>query len=273
MQTTPNETVPSLTRHDIYVHAVETLIALAVAFVAWRLVLALIDRLFAPHTEGQKSRASTYVDPLKSVISFVVVVVLVLVLLDIWQVDVTSAVWGAGAVTAALAFGAQALVRDWLAGYAIFTQDQFEIGDYVELTLGVGGIVVSGIVVGVGIRTTRLIDKGGRTLFIPNGNIYAVTNGSKARRRIDIKLVLPWCAGANEMQDGLRGIVADAATAISVKSEEVVIRLEDFDAQQATYSVSMRAPESGVSAAEDALRTRIAQALQAKGWLPGGHTN
>ena len=269
MQTTPNETAQTLTQHEIYVHTVETLVALAVAFVVWRIALAGVDRLFAPRLATQHSRASTYVNPLKSLIGFAVLVVLTLLLLNIWSVNVSSAVWAAGVVTAALAFGAQALVKDLLAGYSIFAQDQFEVGDYIELMLGTNS-QVSGIVEAVGMRTTRLIDKGGRTLFIPNGNIYVVTNASKGRRRIEIKLVLPWCTGANEMHEGIRVIVADAASAISVKSEEVVIRLEDFDAQQATYSVSMRAPESGVSAAEDALRTRIAQALQANGWLPGG---
>jgi moderate conductance mechanosensitive channel len=70
----------------------------------------------------------------------------------------------------AFAFGAQQIVRDVLAGFFMFTEDQYGVGDLVDLGHA------SGTVEEVSLRVTRLRDAEGRVWFVPNGQIVRVAN-------------------------------------------------------------------------------------------------
>lgn len=81
---------------------------------------------------------------------------------------------GAGIAGVALGFGAQSLVRDFLVGLFILFEDQFALGDQIELA------EVSGTVEGFTLRITKLRDQDGKIWYVPNGEIRRVGNRSQA---------------------------------------------------------------------------------------------
>ncbi len=93
---------------------------------------------------------------------------------------------GAGIVGVALGFGAQSLVRDFLSGIFILLEDQYGVGDLIDL--GEGSKPVRGHVESITLRVTRLRDVHGTVWYVPNGEIRAVGNKSQdwARSVIDI---------------------------------------------------------------------------------------
>lgn len=246
--------------------ASETAIALVVAFVVWRLAIAAIDRFFARRLLLRHPRVTTYLSPVKSLVGIVIFIALLLAVLNVWSVNIGPAIWSAGAITAVLAFGAQWIVRDLLAGYSIFAENQFDVGDRIEITTGINSMV-SGIVEAIGLRTTRLIDRHGRTVFIPNGNIYVAINLSKGVRKLEITLTLPWRDSVEAMKGELQRVATDAAAAAKAGADDISISLDDFDAKQGTFRISLRTPQEHIDANEAMFRERIAAALQAKGWL------
>lgn len=86
----------------------------------------------------------------------------------------------AGIVGIAVGFGAQNLVRDFISGLFMLAEDQYGIGDIVDLGDAIG------IVEGVSLRTTRLRDIGGTLWHIPNGEIRRVGNMSQEWARVVI---------------------------------------------------------------------------------------
>ena len=104
--------------------------------------------------------------------------------LDVLGWDVKPLLVGAGILGAALGFGAQSLVRDVIAGAFILIEDQFSVGDAVE----VSGVVA--LVEDVTLRSTRLRDFSGRLLFVPNGEMRIVINHSRDWHRsfVDVPL-------------------------------------------------------------------------------------
>lgn len=249
--------------------ALETAIALVVAFVIWRLAIAAIDRFFARRLLLRHPRVTTYLSPVKSLVGFVIFIALLLAVLNVWSVNIGPAIWSAGAITAVLAFGAQWIVRDLLAGYSIFAENQFDVGDRIEITTGINSLI-AGIVEAIGLRTTRLIDRNGRTVFIPNGNIYVATNLSKGVRKLEITITLPWRDSVAAMKSELHKIAAGAATDAKAGDDAITISLDDFDAKQGVFRISLRTPQEQIDANESTFRERIAAALQAKGWLSNG---
>jgi small-conductance mechanosensitive channel len=104
-------------------------------------------------------------------------VALVLVLSEL-GVDVAPILASAGVVGVALGFGAQSLVRDFLAGLFILLEDQFEVGDTVQIA-STGGAVI-GTVDSLTLRVTIVRTQQGSLTVVPNGNIQLLENRSRA---------------------------------------------------------------------------------------------
>ncbi|HVV38514.1 MAG TPA: mechanosensitive ion channel domain-containing protein [Acidimicrobiales bacterium] len=92
---------------------------------------------------------------------------------------------GAGIAGVAIGFGAQALVRDFLSGLFILLEDQYGVGDTIDL----GGDVV-GVVEELNLRTTRVRAADGTVFFMPNGGIARVGNASMdfSRAVVDVPI-------------------------------------------------------------------------------------
>ena len=268
-QTAVTQNAQASQQHELYTHVIESAVALVIAFVVWRLACAAIDRFFARRFLSRHPRATTYVAPVKTLAGFVTLLALVLILLNIWSVNVSPALWSAGVVTAALAFGAQWVVRDLLAGFSIFAETQFDVGDKVQITTGVNSQIF-GTVDAIGWRTTRLIDAHGRTVFIPNGNIYATTNLSKGQERVDVTITTPLTISAGTLRGEIEQAVRKSVSDAKLSGADVDVTLDDANAQEATFAISVHAPNVRNALTEGALRERVVVDLQTKGRLPGG---
>jgi moderate conductance mechanosensitive channel len=248
---------------------VSTAAALVLAILAWRIVYALIDRFYGRRFVSRFiPRVNTFSQLSKSITSFVIFVALVLVLLNIWEVNVAPAVWSAGIVTAALAFGAQAIVRDVLTGFSALLEDQYDVGDVVELVTTVNS-TIAGTVEAVGLRSTRIIDDRGRHIFVPNGAILYAINSSRMPNRQLFTLMLPLRAAIGEMRAKLEEIVLSAAEQAGVRDGTPRVRVQDVGQDGATFAVEFRTPRSEAGATLAAIRERVAAELQNLGWLPG----
>jgi small-conductance mechanosensitive channel len=120
---------------------------------------------------------------LRSVISFIVMVVAALLILGKLGFDLAPLLAGAGIVGVAIGFGSQSLVKDFLSGFFILVEDQFGVGDIVDLEPGISGTVEA-----VSLRTTRLRSVDGTVWHVPNGEIRRVGNMSQhwSRALLDV---------------------------------------------------------------------------------------
>jgi moderate conductance mechanosensitive channel len=109
----------------------------------------------------------------------------------------------AGVVGVALGFGAQSLVKDFLAGICMIFEDQYGVGDAVDLG------EASGTVEAVGLRVTRLRDVEGTVWYVRNGEIIRVGNQSQnwARTVLDIPVALN--QDLQRVQQVLRDVAQD----------------------------------------------------------------
>ena len=130
----------------------------------------------------RKQRAETMGAVLKSVASFAILVIVVIMSLSELSVNVGPLIAGAGIVGVALGFGAQSLVSDFLSGLFMLFEDQYGIGDVVDLG------DATGTVEAVTLRVTRLRDVNGTVWYIRNGEIRRVGNQSQnwARSVLDV---------------------------------------------------------------------------------------
>lgn len=119
-----------------------------------------------------QQRARTIADVLASFLRAAVWAVALLVVFDQLGINLAPLLAGAGIVGLAIGFGAQALVRDVISGLFILVEDQYGVGDVIELG------DVSGTVEEVNLRVTRLRSSNGTVWFVPNGEVRKVGNAS-----------------------------------------------------------------------------------------------
>jgi moderate conductance mechanosensitive channel len=121
---------------------------------------------------------------LRSVVSFVIWLVALLMCLGEVGIDLAPLLAGAGVLGVAIGFGSQSLVRDFLSGMFILVEDQFGVGDIVDLG------EASGTVEAVSLRTTRLRAVDGTVWHMPNGEITRVGNMSQhwSRALLDVEV-------------------------------------------------------------------------------------
>lgn len=135
---------------------------------------------------------------------------------------------GAGVLGIAVGFGAQTLVRDLLSGVFMLIEDQFGVGDVIDVG------EASGTVENVSLRITRIRSVDGIVWHVPNGEIRRVGNQSQQWSRALLDVPVPYAADLTGVialiQDVADGMAADAAWAERILSRPEVWGVERFDA-------------------------------------------
>lgn len=133
----------------------------------------LLARASGLAVERHRQRVSTLGSLLRNVVDVVIGVVTVLTVLAIVGVPMTPLLASAGVGGLAIGFGAQSLVKDYLSGIFMLAEDQFGIGDLIE----VGD--VTGTVLEVSLRVTKVRTAAGTVWYLRNGEILTLGNISQ----------------------------------------------------------------------------------------------
>jgi small conductance mechanosensitive channel len=210
-----------------------------------------------------KQRAQAIGSLLTGAVSLVIWIDALLVILELIGIDITPLLASAGIIGVALAFGAQTLVKDYLAGIFLIIEDQFGVGDVVEFN------AVTGVIEEVALRTTHVRDFTGVLWYLRNGEILSVANRSQGWSLAVVEI--PVATGAEF--DSIRRVVTEVGEAI-VRDREVgpkVLAQPDFMGIEvvAGDALLVRITERCVPehqlVVQRALRERLIEALRAAG--------
>lgn len=155
--------------------AIVIAIALVLQFSCKKVVQGLIRRSVrsakfdSKHEEIQ--REETLISIIYTTSKILIWVVASLLVLQIYNINIAPILAGAGVAGVALGFGAQAIVKDFLAGIFILAENQYRVGDVLMVNQDVAGTVQS-----ISLRMTVLRDLDGRVHYVPNGTIQIATN-------------------------------------------------------------------------------------------------
>jgi small conductance mechanosensitive channel len=122
----------------------------------------------------QTKRADTLAAVLRAGVSAVVWSVATLMILGVFNINLVPLLASAGIAGIAIGFGAQSLVRDCIAGFFILLEDQFGVGDVVDVGEAIGTVE------SVTLRATTLRAVDGTQWTVPNGAIIRVGNRSRS---------------------------------------------------------------------------------------------
>jgi small conductance mechanosensitive channel len=177
-----------------------------------------------------KKRAHTLGNILRHAFLIIITFVAVLMILGELEIQLGPLLATAGIGAIAIGFGAQSLVKDVISGFFIILENQYRIGDVIEVA-GVSGLVES-----VSLRKTVLRDLQGKVHTIPNGEIKVVSNFSKEWSRSVLDLGISYRDDIDQIVDLLIQIGKEMGSEEPYKSAILeplqVLGVEKFDESQ-----------------------------------------
>jgi moderate conductance mechanosensitive channel len=266
--------VPLDSREWLFSHGIRIVIVLAAGVLLLLLarlaVRRMHRRLEAADSATQElslQRAATLTQAITYLVRIVVWTLTILVLLGEFDVNLGPLIAGAGIVGVALGFGAQSLVRDFLSGFFILLEDQFGVGDIIEVS--VGGQEVTGKVEKVSLRTTDVRAFDGTRHTIPNGNILMVGNRSRGWARVIEDVSVAY----TEDIDRVRGVLEELFQELreepdlqsSFFSGPEVLGVEGVGEKDVVLRVTAEVRPTRKGSLERLLRQRIKERLDVRG--------
>jgi small conductance mechanosensitive channel len=208
-------------------------------------------------------RARTLASVTGSVVRIVVWTIAGLTILGLLGLNLGPLIAGASIVGVALGFGAQSLVRDFLSGFFILVEDQYGVGDQVN----VGGSV--GTVEDVSLRVTRMRAYDGAVWFVPNGEIRKVANNTMGWARANVDVVLPPDVDLERalavMAEEAQALARDSAWSDAIVEAPQVLGVESMTVDGLTIRLTARTVPLKQDPVARVLRARVAARLRSEG--------
>jgi|GEM_PF-241121 len=162
-----------------------------------RLAIRIVSNRFDEGGEATKSRLAL-VGALVYVLQAIAYFAIIMLGLTNLGVPAMGAALPATVVSAAIGFGAQNVIGDFLAGFFIISERQFGVGDFVAFD-GTSSDI-SGTVVALTLRATKVRTASGEVVTIPNGSAGVITNYSQDWSRAVVDLAVPLQPGESMSQ-------------------------------------------------------------------------
>ncbi|MGW0157853.1 mechanosensitive ion channel family protein [Mycobacterium sp. NPDC003323] len=211
----------------------------------------------------RQQRAQTIGSVLKSTVSIVLLVWVVLTVLNVFGVNIAPFIASAGVVGLAIGFGAQNLVRDFVTGVFMLLEDQYGVGDTVDLGEAIGEVE------SVGLRITTVRDIDGTLWYVRNGEIARVGNMSQdyAVARIDVPVALN--ADVHEAEkvalNAAREAITDESIAAKVIGEPEMLGVQAMSSEQVTLRLTIKTKPNAQWSVQRRLRREILSAFDDNG--------
>ena len=213
------------------------------------------------HSLRAEQRIEALASVLRSLTTFVIYAVAAFMILGEVGIELGPLIAGAGILGVALGFGSQSLVKDFLSGVFILIEDQFGVGDIVNLDNETSGTVEA-----VSLRTTRLRSVDGTVWHVPNGEIRRVGNQSQHWSRALIDVEVAYETDLDHAQAVIAGVAHEvAAKDADVLDEPEVWGVEALGANGVTIRLVVKTRPSQQYRVSRDLRARLKAAFQHEG--------
>ncbi|MEU0536197.1 mechanosensitive ion channel domain-containing protein [Amycolatopsis tolypomycina] len=216
--------------------------------------------------ERRRQRAKTIGSVLKSMATFLIYGLAFILVLGELGINLGPIIASAGIIGVAIGFGAQNLVKDFLSGIFMMVEDQYGVGDVVDVG------EASGTVESVGLRITTLRDVKGTVWYVRNGEVLRVGNSSQGFAVAVVDVPLGYTADV-ERATTVLGEAASAATESEALKDNVLeppemLGVESVTPEGLSLRLTVKVRPGKQWAVQRALRAQLLAALEEAGFDP-----
>lgn len=197
------------------------------------IIYQLIKHIIVKNTKRlKKKRQKTMQKLIQNIVKYIIIILVLVSILNILGVNVTSIVAGLGVASVILSLALKDVMQDILGGLSIILEDQFDIGDLVEIN------GFTGTVIDLGLKSTKIKSYENVIKILANRNISEVTNYSKTNPNLIIDIPLPYEIPQKQTDKILKNITKRIETEITTLKGEVELwGLNEFKDSNISYRV------------------------------------
>jgi moderate conductance mechanosensitive channel len=150
--------------------------------------------------DGDIKRMNTLVRIFSWTINTIIVVIAAMMVLQEFGVQIAPILASAGIVGVAIGFGGQYLVKDIITGFFIIFENQYRIGDAININ------GISGAVEDISLRVTTVRDMNGTVHYIPHGEVKIVSNSSKQFAKVNLNVGVSYDTNLEKVKEVINRI-------------------------------------------------------------------
>ncbi|WP_408884464.1 mechanosensitive ion channel family protein [Komagataeibacter xylinus] len=243
------------------------IIAYTVAVFIWEAANAVLQsqivRFENSSQEGRASRLRTVLPIIKTVLLALIIIIVAVTTLSQIGINVAPLLTGAGIMGAAIAFGAQSLVKDFITGFFMLVENAIQVGDWVTA----GG--VSGTVEHLSIRTLRLRSVNGDLHIIPFSGVSSIANTSRDYNLVVVDVMIDLSQDTQQLtrilQEELAALRKIPRFTHLILSDFTFLGIEQADGNGARFLGSIRTAPGSKWTVYRQYYSRVAVRMNAEG--------
>ncbi len=216
--------------------------------------------------ERRRQRAATIGSVMKSMATFLIYGLAFILVLGELGINLAPIIASAGIIGVALGFGAQNLVKDFLSGIFMMIEDQYGVGDVVDVG------EATGTVEAVGLRITTLRDINGTVWYVRNGEVLRVGNSSQGFAVAVVDVPLSYSADVERatvlMAEKATSLLANEHLAPNVLEPPEMLGVETVTPEGIKLRLTVKVRPGKQWAVQRALRAHLLAALDEAGFEP-----
>lgn len=228
-----------------------SIVAMAALVISLEKIIIIFLSLF----KNTSKRMGTLVTIFQSLISYASIIIIICWGLSMCGVNVSTIMASVGIVALIVGFGAESLIEDVITGFFMLFENQYNVGDILEVD-GFRGVVTS-----IGIRTTCITDMGGNIKIINNSEMKNILNRSDNASRAVSEIDIPYSTDMDEFEPLLPEILERIYQKHSdkMKSVPVYLGVSEFKSSGVTLKFYVEVEEKNIYSAQRLLNRELFQ--------------
>ena len=223
---------------------IKSLVILFVLFAAEG-VIGYVLSLLKP----KRNRTRTLIALTRNLLRYAVILISICVVLTIFNVDIVTILAGLGIIALIIGFGAESLIADVVTGMFILIDNQYNIGDIIEIN-GFRGTVTD-----ISVRTTVLTDPGGNVKIINNSDMKNILNRSDNASKAVAEFPIPYETDLTALEEKIPDLLREIYEAhpTLMKSAPVYLGVDRLDDSAVVLKFIVEVAEADIFAGARAL--------------------
>ncbi len=202
---------------------ITTICIILFAFLFYVLIKQIISKVFlkkARHHSNKK--VITLLTILTNIVKYIILIIALLMILATWGVDTKALVASLGVAGAVAGLAMQDMIKDFIGGADILTEDQFKVGDNIEINGFRGNVIY------LGMKVTKIRAYTGEVKIIANRNINAVTNYSMMSAICVIDIGLSYDNKIEKAEEVLQRAIENAKKKVTYLKNITILGIEEL---------------------------------------------
>lgn len=212
------------------------LIYIAIGIILYIILSNIIKKIskfkLLNYDKGIDKRKVTIIVLINNIIKYIIAIIVIMAILGVYGINTNSIIASLGIVGVIVGLAFQDIVKDFLAGIFIIFDNEYAVGDFVEIN-GFKGEVIS-----LGLKTTKIKSYTGEVKILSNSSFNEVINYNLADDVIFLYIPVNYNVDINKLEEVLNEIKKQVKEIKNVKNISL-LGIDSFDDSSMKYAISI----------------------------------